>query len=143
MDNKGVNGEGLARLWDKIKSTFVTEQYVQNAIAEIGSGGSENVDCKILKVTADAVFTSETGGMLSGMSHSFEEVQNAYDEGYLIYFCIDASQVDAGTIFVMPLCIIKHNSHMSCTTILDMSGTLMYIQFFLLPSGGSFSLKAI
>ena len=39
MDSKGINSTGLAHLWNKIKTTFATKQYVQNAIAGIGGGG--------------------------------------------------------------------------------------------------------
>lgn len=41
MNDKGINGSGLAYIWGKIKSTFATKQYVQNAIAGIGGSSGD------------------------------------------------------------------------------------------------------
>lgn len=105
-----------------------------------GGGGSSNT----LHVTATAVLTSQTGGSLRDISHTFAEIQNAYNDGLLIYFSIDAGEIAQNTKFVMPMCIIEYDSHVCCTTILDMSGTLMYIQFFITAgNNGSFIIKPI
>ena len=120
MSNKFLDDVGLKHLWEKALSTFAKKEELNNI------GNSEN----ILKVTATATPTSQTGGELTGMSHSFAEIQDAYDNGATIYFCIDVSLLETNTDFVMPLCVIQHNQHACCTTILDISGVLAYIQFF-------------
>lgn len=115
------------------------EPFVGTAVSS-GGGGED----KILRVTATATPETEMGGVLDEVSHTFQEIQDAYNNGKTIFFNVNAGKIETNTDFVMPLQVIRQNSHVACSTILDMSGMLTYIQFFILASNeSSFIIKFV
>lgn len=82
MDNKGINGSGLAHLWSKIKSVFATKTELQNGIAECQ---------KPFMVTATADFVN---GVLTNLSSTFDKIVEAYNRGDHIFLEVDISQLN-------------------------------------------------
>lgn len=64
------------------------------------SGGNE---ASSLRVTATAQFTSESDGILVGMSSSFAEIEAAYARGEYVYIDIDIGQASPNQKIVLPL----------------------------------------
>lgn len=88
------------------------------------SGGGDN-NCR---VSATASVTSEMGGLLLDVSHSFSQIKSAYNNGYFIFIIIDISQISAKTFISVPLTIIDFaNNFAVFSTVVDLSGTPAYI----------------
>lgn len=61
MANKFLDDVGLSYLYNKIKTTFATKKEVQDAIANVGSGGNVN---SVNGKTGDVTITAEDIGAL-------------------------------------------------------------------------------
>lgn len=53
MNNKGINGSGLAVLWGKSKETFATKKELQDAVKDIPSGGGSTGSGESLEYLTD------------------------------------------------------------------------------------------
>jgi hypothetical protein len=129
MDEKGLNGSGVLRLWNKIKATFATKTEVEKSISECE---------KPFVVTATADFVSN---VLTGLSHTFTQISEAYNRGDHVYLDIDISQALPGhhvllnlTIFLPGqymyfdlMCTLDTSTHISAQIIADGSSAFSYI----------------
>lgn len=122
MDNKGINSTGLKHLWEKALSTFTKKEDLNN------NGGED----KILRVTAIAIPTSETGGNLTITNSSFAEMREAYDNGYYIYIVIDLSYLGINGIVTIPMSIIDFTeNYISFTRAIDLGGEPAYLGVYI------------
>ncbi|MBR3869009.1 MAG: hypothetical protein IKM66_06810 [Clostridia bacterium] len=71
MGNKGINGEGLAHLWDKITSILATKKEVQDALSAVGGQGGSGAVQEIMVVSAD--FSFETL-QVTNFSRSYADI---------------------------------------------------------------------
>lgn len=81
MGNKGINGEGLAHLWDKITYIFATKKEVQDAIAGGGGQGGSGAVQEIFWVNIDFNFQTMT---VVNIDKSYNEIINALDNNQVV-----------------------------------------------------------
>lgn len=84
MANKFLDDVGLAHLWDKAISIFAKKTEVEASIAECQ---------KPFIVTATADFVN---GVMTNVSHTFAQIEEAYNRGDHIFFDVDISQLNSG-----------------------------------------------
>lgn len=83
MDSKGINSTGLAHLWNKIKTTFATKQYVQNAIAGIGGGGGEGGSAVQEIEWVEGTYNLQSNS-IETLTHSFDDIDQAFAIGKVV-----------------------------------------------------------
>lgn len=129
MDEKGLNGSGVLKLWNKIKATFATKAEVIKSVSECE---------KPFVVTATADFGNS---VLTGLSKTFAQISEAYNRGDHIYLDIDISQALEGHHILLNLatylpeeymyfelmCTLGTSTHISAQILADGSSAFSYI----------------
>lgn len=125
MDNKGINSTGLKHLWEKALSTFAKKEDLNN------NGGED----KILRVTAIAIPTSETGGNITITNSSFAEIREAYDNGHYIFIDMDLSYLGMNGFVTIPMSVIDFaNNFIAFTRAIDLGGEPAYLGGYIFES---------
>lgn len=126
MDEKGLNGSGVLRLWNKIKSTFATKSEVAESISECE---------KPFVVYATADFVS---GVLTGLTKTFAQISEAYNRGDHVYLDIDIGQAEGleGHHILLNLALFLPEQYM-CFELICTLETSTHISVRLLADGSS------
>ncbi len=99
-----------------------------NTVRSVPQGGTSGGEDKILRVTAIAIPTSETGGKLTITNSSFAEIKEAYDNGYYIYIDMDLSHLGMNGFLTIPMSMIDFASNFaSFTRAIDLGGQPAYL----------------
>lgn len=83
MDNKSINGSGLAHLWSKIKATFATKKELQDAIGDIPSGGGEGSSAVQEIEWVEGTYNLQSNS-IETLTHSFGDIDQAFAIGKVV-----------------------------------------------------------
>lgn len=103
-----------------------------NTVRSVPQGGTSGGENKILRVTAIAIPTSETGGEVTIANSSFAEIRDAYNNGYYVYIDADLSYLGMNGFVTIPMSIIDFtNNYISFTRAIDLSGEPTYLGVYI------------